>query len=115
MPANEELGLEIAAPVVTSEQVELVADYLRGKAWVKGAVIGAALKINERRLRAIAEFSDGRIISGPGCPGYRLFTGEALEAADFAASCLESQGKRMIHRAITIRRRFHHFHQSLAS
>ncbi|MDD2763448.1 MAG: hypothetical protein PHE83_05680 [Opitutaceae bacterium] len=109
-----ELALEVSKPVVTPEQVELVASYLRGKGWVKGAVIAEALKIDDRRLRAIAEFSDGRIISGPGCPGYQLFTGEALADADLAASRLESQGKRMISRAIAIRRRFHHFPRATA-
>lgn len=109
MAPMDELGLAIAAPSVTAEQVDLVIGFLRGKIWVKDAEICAALAIDDRRLRAIAEFSDGRIISGPGCPGYRLFTGAALADADLAASRLESQGKRMIHRAIAIRRRFHHF------
>jgi hypothetical protein len=112
MAESPELDLQMPRPTATPEQVEFVATFLRGKGWVKGAVIGAALGLNERRLRAIAEYSDGRIISGPGCPGYRLFTGEALADADFAASCLESQGRRMLHRAIAIRRRFHHFHHA---
>jgi hypothetical protein len=109
MTPTGELALDVTKPVVTPEQVELVAGFLRGKGWVKGAVIGTALGLDERRLRAVAEFSDGRILSGPGCPGYRLFTGDALADADLAAGRLESQGKRMIQRAIAIRRRFHHF------
>jgi len=109
MDPSVELGLPMAGLQVTEEQVRMVVDFVRGKGWVKGAVICAALAIDERRIRAIAEFSDGRILSGPGCPGYRLFTGDALADADLAASRLESQGKRMIHRAIAIRRRFHHF------
>lgn len=113
MTATGELDLRSPAPLVTAEQVDLVVSFVRGKIWVRGAEICAALAIDDRRLRAIAEFSDGRIISGPGCPGYRLFTGDALADADLAASRLESQGKRMIHRAIAIRRRFHHFPRAI--
>lgn len=109
MFTSGELDLHSPAPLITAEQVELVVGLLRGKGWVKAAEICAMLSIDDRRLRAIAEFSDGRILSGPGCPGYRLFTREALADADLAAGRLESQGKRMLQRAIAIRRRFHHF------
>jgi hypothetical protein len=109
MDTTAELGLAIKRSSITPEQVELVATYLRDKAWVKGEEICADLKITDRMLRKIVEFADGRIISGPGSPGYRLFTREALADADAVASSFESQGKRMLQHAIAIRRRFHHF------
>jgi hypothetical protein len=112
MDATAELGLSIRTSSVTLEQVELVAHYLRDKKWVKGEEICAALKISDRMLRKIVEFADGRIISGPGSPGYRLFTREALPDADAVACSFESQGKRMLQHAIAIRRRFHHFPRS---
>jgi len=113
MDAPSELGFAIKASSITPEQVELVATFLRGrergKEWAKGGEICAALKISDRMLRKIVEFADGRIISGPGSPGYRLFTRDALADADAVACSFESQGKRMLQHAIAIRRRFHHF------
>jgi hypothetical protein len=109
MDSTGELGLSIKRSCVTPEQVELVATYLRDKVWVKGEQICTDLEISDRMLRKIVEFADGRIISGPGSPGYRLFTREALADADAVACSFESQGKRMLQHAIAIRRRFHHF------
>ena len=109
MEATAELGLVIKAASITPEQVEMVADYLREKKWVKGEQICADLKISDRMLRKIVEFADGRILSGPGSPGYRLFVRDALADADAVASSFESQGRRMFQHAIAIRRRFHHF------
>jgi hypothetical protein len=112
MDATAELALKVTISSVTPEQVELVADFLRGREWVRGSEICAALSISDRRLRAIVEFADGRILSGPGSPGYKLFTREALADADAVACSFESQGKRMLQHAIAIRRRFHHFPRS---
>jgi hypothetical protein len=95
---------------VSPEEVESLCAWLAGKAWTKAAQIDAELGINERKVRAIAEHSDGRILSGPGCPGYKLFDGAASIAdADRAASQLESQARKMLKRAGTIRRRFHRY------
>lgn len=98
-----------AGPVVTEDQVGILLRYLSGKGWVFARKIKVDLGLHDRRVRAIAEHSDGRILSGPGCPGYRLFTREALPDADVAASRLESQANRMRARAVAIRRRFHLF------
>jgi hypothetical protein len=112
MDSTPELDLPMAKPLVTPEQIELVGDFLRGKGWVKAPVICAALSISDRRLRVIVEYSDSRILSSPGSPGYRLFDREALPEADRAADRFISQGKRMIQHGISIRRRFHHFHHA---
>jgi hypothetical protein len=110
MPETPELGLREAAPEVSAEEVAALTTWLRGRGWVKAREIEAALGIDERKLRAMAEHSDGEILSGPGCPGYRRFDREtSLGDADRAASRLESQGRKMLLRAGTIRRRLHRY------
>jgi hypothetical protein len=94
------------APEISQDEVDRVVGYLKGQGWVKGGTIMAALDLDERRIRAIAEASDGLIISGPGSPGYRLLTGAGdLREVDEAANRLESQANRMLLRAESLRRR----------
>lgn len=110
MDEQLDLSVKLPAPKVTAAEVEALCVYLIGRGWVKASEIEAELKINERRVRALAEHSDGKILSGPGCPGYKLFDGKAeIAEADEAASRLESQAKHMLHRAAVIRRRLHHY------
>jgi hypothetical protein len=109
---NEQLALAVksAAPEVTSAEIETVCEFLRGKGWIKAAEIAELLKIDDRKLRAITEHSEGLILSGPGCPGYKLFDGRAeIGEADQAASRLESQARHMLNRAIAYRRRIHRY------
>jgi hypothetical protein len=105
-----ELSIKMPAPEVSAAEVDALCEFLRGKGWIKAAQIEAELSINDRKLRAIAEHSDGRILSGPGCPGYKLFDGRTeLIEADLAASRLESQARLMIKRAAAYRCRIHRF------
>jgi hypothetical protein len=109
---NPQLDLEIPAPApeVSPDQVELLCTFLNGRGWVKSAQIAAEIHLDERAVRAIAQHSDGRILSGPGCPGYKLFTGATeIEEADLCATRIESQARQMIKRAAAIRRRFHRY------
>lgn len=96
------------APVVSRQEIETVVQFLAGRPWTTAAEILAALGVDDRRLRVIAEQSEGLILSGPGCPGYKLLTAAAqFREADESANRLESQGQRMIFRALQIRRRAH--------
>jgi hypothetical protein len=110
MNDDNPLGLRLPAPEVTPEEIERVFSYLQGREWVVARVICEALGMDDRRLRKIAEWSDGRILSGPGCPGYRAFDDRArIQDADHAACTLEGQALRMLKRAASIRRRYHRF------
>lgn len=112
MPHQAELpiGTHAKAPEVTDAEVSDVCAWLDGRGWVKAAEICSAFAMSDRKVRAIAEASDGRILSGPGSPGYRLFTGTTeIEEADRCASQIESQARRMFARAVSIRRRFHRY------
>lgn len=98
------------APEVSEAEVEAVCDWLTDRGWMKAAEIAEAFAMSDRKIRAIAEASDGRILSGPGSPGYRLFTGATeIREADRCASQIESQANRMLARAVAIRRRFHRY------
>jgi hypothetical protein len=109
-PVQLSLDVRTAAPEVSVVEVEMLCAHLTGREWQTAAQISAELGIDDRRVRAIAEHSDGRILSGPGCPGYRLFTGATeIGEADRCASRLESQARKMLHRAASIRRRFHRY------
>lgn len=95
-------------PEVSKAELDQLTDYLVGRNWVRAAQIQADLRLDERRIRLIAEASDGRILSGPGCPGYKLLSQETpIREVDEAATRLESQGRRMLARATAIRRRAH--------
>lgn len=105
-----ELGLKMAAPLVSQADVDAIACWLSGRDWVTARDIEAALHLDERQIRAIAEHSDGLILSGPGCPGYRLFDDQTrIGDADRAASRLESQARKMLTRSSQIRRRIHRY------
>lgn len=103
-----ELGIRIAGPEVTPEEVDSMCEFLRGKGWLKAADIQAATGIGDRKVRAIAEHSEGRILSGQS--GYRLLDRTTpIEEVDAAATWLESQAMRMIARASSIRQRYHRY------
>lgn len=110
MPEQLDLFAKVSAPKVTPEQVEQLCAWLQGKGWVHAADIEQTLGLKDRQVRAIAEHSEGRILSGPGCPGYKLFDGHAeIGEAERAAQRLESQARHMIDRAKAYRRRIHRY------
>lgn len=100
-----EIGIRLKAPVITERDIETLSHCLRGSGWVTAATLSTFF--NDRTLRAIAEASNGRIISGQ--RGYALMSECTPEEIDRAASWLESQAKKMLARATAIRRRFHSF------
>lgn len=103
-----ELGLTIAGPEVDQEEVDAMIEFLRGKGWIRAAEIEAGMNCSDRKMRALAEHSRGRILSGQ--KGYRLFDRTTpLEEADRAASWLESQGRKMLMRGAAIRRVYHRY------
>lgn len=105
---NTELGLRIPGPEVDQDEVDSMINFLRGKGWLRATEIEAATGAGDRKVRAIAEHSDGRILSGQ--QGYRLFDRSTpLEDADRAAAWLESQGRKMLLRGAAIRRVYHRY------
>jgi hypothetical protein len=93
---------------VASADIDRLCDYLRDHAgWITARQLAEALGFKDRKLRQLAEHSQGRIVSGPGCPGYRHLDHCTIEQLDHVAHQLESQGKAMIARALNLRRKAH--------
>lgn len=108
MTVKTELGLSIPGPEVDPAEVEQMVRFLAGKGWLRAAEIEVATSSGDRKIRAIAEHSQGRILSGQ--QGYRLFDRTTpLEEADRAATWLESQGRKMLQRGAAIRRVYHRY------
>ena len=81
--------------------------YAAGECWSTARQIAATLGLTDRQVRKLAEHSAGRIISAPGCPGYRhLHHCTAAQLAE-VADRLKSQAKAMLQRSFLIRRMAH--------
>ena len=100
-----ELGLRIPSPEVTAAEVAALCDYLDGRGWVRASEMTCD-GIDDRKLRAIASASRGRILSGQ--RGYRLFDDATpIGEAEHCAAWLRSQGLAMLRRACEVERRVH--------
>jgi len=101
-----ELGIRLNAPTVSQAEVDVLASILDGRGWLTAREL-TVRGYDDRHLRAIAEASAGRIISGQ--RGYALMSDCTPDEIDHAASWLESQAKKMLRRAAAIRARFHKY------
>ena len=78
--------------------IEVLAD---GR-WYQARELKTLLHTSDRKVRQLAEFSDGRVISGQ--RGYRLLACATNDEVDHAERWLLSQARRMTERAVEIRR-----------
>lgn len=91
-------------PEVEKFQVDEMISALRGRGWRTAADLGAQKEGDKRMLRAIAENSEGQIISGQ--KGYKL-TIESTVSEISDTAWLKSQGKKMIQRWLAIQKVAH--------
>lgn len=89
-------------PKIRRFQVDKVIALLRGKDWQTSKQLGCASETDKRILRAIADASEGQIISGQ--KGYKLTAEATLAEIDAAAGWLKHQGEEMIRRYTEIQR-----------
>lgn len=66
------------------------------------------LDLSDRKIRQLAEASDGLIVSGPGSPGYIHIDHCPTEKLSHISNTMISQGKNMVRRGIRMKRRAHH-------
>lgn len=92
-------------PVDVSEVETLLAWLSAHPGFHTAKVIAAALPLTDRKIRQLAEASDGLIISGPGSPGYCHLYHCDPKTIGHIADTLRSQARRMLARSIRIRRR----------
>jgi len=59
--------------VEMASEVESLCSFLhqRGAEWTTAKEIHEALGFNDRKVRVLKSHSRNRIVSGPGCPGYK--------------------------------------------
>ena len=91
--------------ISSNTEVNPLVSALRGQGWRTARHLSFHLGTSDRELRAMAEASEGEIISGQ--KGYKLSAEATIEEIDHAANWLISQGKKMLERGIEIRRRAH--------
>jgi hypothetical protein len=96
-----------SAPRVRDDDIKTLLSLLAGRGWLTARQIAALHAAQypgeatwpDRYVRGIAAAADGKILSYPGSPGYRL-TREASRAEIAAATAsLRHQAKEMDHRA----------------
>lgn len=108
-PMTTQLDLDISekAPRISADEIDLMINALRGKGWQTTTQLGATDWNQKRKLRAIAEVSDGRIVSFPGSPGYKLF--DECVPEDFLRGdrANRRQARKMLARWTRILRRMH--------
>ncbi len=108
MTTQLDLELSAKAPEVTPSEVAELITRLRARDWQTARELGADKESDKRQLRAIAEASEGQIISGQ--KGYKLTLEATLPEIDHSAAWLRNQGEKMIQRSIDIQRvRHQHF------
>ena len=90
-------------------EIERLVSHLdaAGDQWLTAAEIAKALGIGDRTVRLLAEHSRGRIVSAPGCPGYRHLNHTTVEQIAEIRNRLASQAKSMMRRSILIGRLAH--------
>ncbi|HEY1791528.1 MAG TPA: hypothetical protein VGG34_01305 [Opitutaceae bacterium] len=108
---NEQVEfLEMAGAPVTEEEIDKICRFLVGRGWVKREFIAQENRLHIRRLAAIAEASDGRIMRSPGSPGYKLLSSSCeIAEVDACASRWESAGKKYLQQGLALRRRYHRY------
>lgn len=97
--------LDLPIPAVSDQDVAQLIAALSGRGWIKAKALALTLGCDDRTIRARANASEGRIVSGQ--QGYALIESVTVEEANRAANWLEHQAKEMARRAAEIRRAMH--------
>ena len=96
------------APAVSSSEVERLVIELRYRGWLTADIVGVALGWSDRKVRAVASESQGRIISGQ--KGYCLIEEATVEEANHFVSWMRSQARQMQQRAHEVEKAMHRRH-----
>ena len=97
-------------PSPAPSDVDALIDFLRwasAKEWVPAKTISTKLGYNERKIRSLAEHSNGVVISGPGCPGYRHIDNCTGAQVREVSDRMKSQAKAMLRRSIRLKNLAH--------
>lgn len=92
---------------LTAEQIALPMFHRDQHVCPVTAFDNAVSESDKRRIRAIANASDGRILSYPGSKGYKLTRQATVEEINTATAKLRHQAGEMQQRALEIDRVYH--------
>lgn len=109
MSGQGEFDFSAPLPSPAASEVDRLTRHLleAGPVWITARELAATLDLTDRKVRQLAEHSDGLIVSGPGCPGYRHLNHCTADQLREVADRLNSQARAMMRRSIRIRRRAH--------
>lgn len=93
------------APKISAEEVNLLIACLRGKGWLTARLISQALSWPDRKIRAVANASEGQVISGQ--LGYRLTCEASIAEIQHATKWMRHQANAMLARVMEIDRVYH--------
>jgi hypothetical protein len=112
MNAQIEMDFETAKPA--ADDIERLANFLyaQGPVWTTAKDITKALHFTDRQIRKLASESNGLILSGPGCPGYRHVRRATPEEVREVVARLRHQAHMMDRRCSAITDAYHaHVHK----
>lgn len=105
---DDQLKFSMAERATNDQQLNALVAWLKGQTeWKTAKQITAALGLSDRTIRDLASQSDGRIISGPGCPGYKHIDRATKGEIAGAIARMDHQAKVMLRRSRSIERRYH--------
>lgn len=100
---SEQLELiKAKGPKVTPEEISALVAVIRDRGWLTASEITRTICWPDRKIRAVANASEGQIISGQS--GYKLTNQATIEEIEHAANWLRHQASEMTHRALQIDR-----------
>jgi hypothetical protein len=94
--------IRVKPPAVAPDDVLALLGTLDQQGWLSAAEIGKRLLWSDRKIRAVANASEGQVISGQS--GYKLTSQATIAEIQHAAGWLRHQAKEMTHRALEIDR-----------
>ncbi len=94
-------------PCSAGEVETLVSFLSQNPGFHTAKVLSEFLSFSDRKIRQLAEASDGLVVSGPGSPGYIHFKHCPAEKLSHIADTLRSQARSMLSRSIRLRKLAH--------
>ena len=99
---------DLFTPVVADAEVGELVEYLLNRPGFHTAgELSKSFNCPDRKIRKLAEASDGYVVSGPGSPGYCHIAHCDAERIAHIANTLQSQARSMMARSIKLRNRAH--------
>lgn len=99
---------DLFAPAVADAEVCALVEYLfEHPGFRKAGELSDAFGCSDRAIRALAQASDGYVVSGPGSPGYCHIAHCDAERFKHIVNTLQSQANKMNRRSIQLLNRAH--------